>query len=124
MKRVWLLAFVMLGTLPLCVNAQKTSTDAQEFTMPCLDSSYDAENAVGAWGYGKSQDQNEAYSLALRDAIESLARRFHVSSQAIEKEADMWCRKIIPNENNEFVVGVSIRVSKSALSEIMKNNNQ
>lgn len=124
MKRILIIVFLMLSALPLCVNAQKTPTDVQEFSIPCVADSYDTEKAVGAWGYAKSLDQGEAYSLASKDAIESLARRFHVNSRAIEKEADMWCRKVTQNENKEYVVYVSIRVSKSALSEIMKNNNQ
>lgn len=115
MKRI--LVFGLLVTLSLFINAQET----HEFSCPCLMDSYDTEKSVGAWGVGQASNQREAYSYALQDAIESIARRFHVSSQEIGKVANMWCRQVSRNDNNEYVMYVSIQVNKSSLLEIIKN---
>ena len=123
MKHKLLFLFSLLVLFPALSIAQEANTHAQEFSLPCWADSYDTENAVGAWGMGKSENRSLAYSLASNDAIESLARRFHVSSKAIEKDANTLCRQVTRNENGEYVVYVSIKVSKSALLEIIKNNN-
>lgn len=117
MKRILVLCLLALNVVSIRLFAEEQTLP------PCIQDSYDSEKTVGAWGIGISSDRREASILSIRDAAESLARRFHVDSKEIEKNAQTVCRSMSMNEKNEYVTYISISVSKKELYEIIKKSN-
>ena len=122
MKKTLALAFLLMTLGVTNAVAQEAPARSEDFevNIPCLKESFDDENSVSAWGIGKSTDRNEARMLAMQDAINALAQRFHVNRQTIASYARQWCMDITMNNNNECVVYVSIHVSKDAIYKAIK----
>ena len=105
------------------VNAQEISNEKQEgIDIPCLMESFDKEDLVAAWGFGKSSNNQQAYLLANQDAITSLANRFHLEKNDVERYANMYCRQVARNGSGEYIVYVSITIRKTDLFKLLKNN--
>ena len=105
------------------VNAQEISNEKQEgIDIPCLMESFDKEDLVAAWGFGKSSNNQQAYLLANLDAITSLANRFHLEKNDVERYANMYCRQVARNGSGEYIVYVSITIRKTDLFKLLKNN--
>lgn len=125
MKKMYLLLLLMSIACSSDMNAQGTSKENKEdVSIPCLQDAYDTDDAVVAWGVGKSSDRIEASSLAVQDATESLARRFHIDIKEVSKYAETRCRYYTMNANNETVAYTSIGLSKSILFRLIKDEHK
>ena len=125
MKKMYLLLFLMLLTRTHNVYAQEAEIDnTADVSIPCLQAAFDTDDAVVAWGVGQSSDRSEASSLAVQDAIESLARRFHIEVQEVSKYAETKCRYFSRNANDEIVAYTSIGLSKSVLFRLIKDEHK
>lgn len=124
MKQKLLILLSLFVLMSICIEAQDSSNELEEILIPCLEDSFDDDNMVGAWGIGSSYDESQAMRMASQDAIDALSRRFHVDNKEIAKIAQSWCRKYTRNDNGEYVVYVSIKVSKSKLLEIINKSRQ
>jgi len=123
MKKVLALLILSIWMSLFCVNAQDFSNENQEgIDIPCLMESFDKENSVAAWGFGKSSNNQQAYLLANQDAIRSLANRFHLEKNDVEKYANMYCRQVARNGSGEYIVYVSITIRKTDLFKLLRNN--
>lgn len=125
MKKIMLFATVVAMSLAVAmpVNAQEISNEKQEgIDIPCLMESFDKEDLVAAWGFGKSSNNQQAYLLANLDAITSLANRFHLEKNDVERYANMYCRQVARNGSGEYIVYVSITIRKTDLFKLLKNN--
>ncbi|MBQ7530089.1 MAG: hypothetical protein IJT12_00070 [Paludibacteraceae bacterium] len=110
-----LLMLVLYASLCTLHAQEAPFNNAEEVPVPCLQESFDTEDAVAAWGVGKSTDRRESAMLAIQDAIAIIAQRFHINSTAIEPYANQWCRTTSINANNECVTYVSIHVPKTII---------
>lgn len=117
MKKTITLAILLLAMGETNAVAQEAPANGEEIQLniPCLDESYYDENSAATWGVGRSSDMRTARLLATQDAIDAMARRFHINSETIGRFAQQWCMTTNTNANNECVVYVSIHVPKSVL---------
>ena len=125
MKKMYLLILLMSVVSTYEIYAQEASnSNVEEVSVPCLQDAFDTDDAVVAWGVGKSSDSNEAVSLAMQDATESLARRFHIDVNELAKYAETRCRYYTKDANNETVAYTSIGLSKSVLFRLIKDEHK